>query len=289
MTERVARSTGASNNGESPTEALERPAEPPAPPAALVDRPRVKTFLAIAGFCIALAGFAVVVWVNFIRSEASDGSTPPSSAALEEDTPSTDMSDTFEPTTGSTDAAVGVGQCFTTDWARTGCDALHQYELIASEGPCTTDQALAYLGGISGVDVLRADIAPVVRRIDGRDACALGLSEDARLTHSVRDVLQQRSGDVWRRCIDDRTAREVPCSLPHTAEVVGPASSDDLNCAAQADTYAETSLARFSLDLFVTSRGPEGAQQCVVEKRGQNVLTRSLRHLGSDALPIASD
>jgi hypothetical protein len=243
---------------------------------ALVDRPGIKTFLAVAGFVIAVSGLAVAVWVNFLRpAPVPGGSSDPSAAPT-----------TSGQQPGGSSASLAVGQCFSVDWTETGCNVRHHWELVDMDPPCNPEQALSYLGGIPGIDVLAVDVEPVAHRVGGQGACFLGLPGGDALTTSIRDALRERTGDVWRWCIDDRVAREVPCSAVHTAEVVGPPASGDLTCPAQADRYAETSLSRFSLDLSVSSRGPEGHEQCVIAVRGENVLTHSIRHLGSGAPPI---
>jgi hypothetical protein len=249
-----------------------------------VDRPPIKTFLGIAGFAIAVAGLLIAVWVNFARPQGgaigespgtSTVTSPGSSTTTDRPSPSTDM--------------LRAGQCFTAELMQTGCDVVHHWEVIAVGDACGPEEVLAYLGGVPGIDVLNAAAEPSARTVDGQDGCLLSSHSGGALEGSVRDVLQRPEGDVWRRCIDDRAAREITCAEPHTAEVVGPPVTGDLDCLAQADEYAETSLARFARELSVVARGPEGGQQCVVEVRGDNVLVRSLRHLGSAALPIEPD
>jgi hypothetical protein len=250
----------------------------------LVDRPWLKTFLGIAGFAIAGAGLLVALWVNFVRPQAAtDGRSDESSGVT-----TSGGATASERQSDSSDPAV-VGKCFTAAWIPTGCDAVHHWEAIAVGGACGPAELLVYLGGVPGIDVLRSDANPEVHTVDGRNACFIGAPGGGPVEGSVRDALASPRGDVWRRCIDDRVAREVHCAEPHTAEVIGPPVSGELNCLAQADAYAETSVARFGLHLSVTAKGSEGAQQCVVEVRGDNVLVRSLRNLSAGALPIEPD
>jgi hypothetical protein len=222
---------------------------------ALVDRPPIKTFLGIAGFAIAVAGLLIGVWVNFLRpqSDVDGGSPGPSTAA----SPGSSSRTGGPSPLGDTPT---VGQCFTAEWMPTGCDVVHHWELIAVDDACGPPELLAYLGGVSGIDVLISDATPLTRTVDGRNGCFIGAPGGGAMEGSMRDALQEAHGDIWRRCIDDRVAREVTCAEPHTDEVVSPPVAGEVNCQALADAYAETSLARFGLELSIGAQGPEGRQ-----------------------------
>jgi hypothetical protein len=157
------------------------------------------------------------------------------------------------------------------------CDVPHAAEVF-STSDCSVGALLGYLGGAAGEDVLRSDVA-VQPRGSACTVAAPGLTPSA----SVKDVLLDPAGDVWRRCLDE-VDREVPCSTPHTAEVIFVQSdaTEPLDCRARADAYFGRPFAQHEDDLKLL----ESDSTCVVEVRGSNVLTASLRRLGSGALPL---
>jgi hypothetical protein len=145
---------------------------------------------------------------------------------------------------------------------------------------------LGYLGGAVGADVLRSDLSlSTASTADGGTVCTVGWT-DGSLTGSQRGVLTSPAGDDWRRC-RLATGSEVPCSERHTAEVVFDRSDTQdqtaaLNCEARAGQYVGRPFDQVADEL----KAVEDGGQCVVEVRGDNVLTASLRNLRSNALPI---
>jgi serine/threonine-protein kinase len=178
-------------------------------------------------------------------------------------------------------AALGVGDCLAADRTPTACDGEHASEVYSTSG-CTADELVAYLGGRSGFDVLRSDLALDEVPAEGGTACTVGLPSDT-LDRSSDGVLGGDAGDEWRRCLDANDG-EVPCSEEHTAEVifVQEQSTDPLNCTARASEYLGTPFDRHSDALDVVESG----STCQVAVRGDNVLTASLRDLRSTALPL---
>ena len=178
-------------------------------------------------------------------------------------------------------AVLAVGDCLAADLTPTACDGEHASEVYSTSG-CTSDELVAYLGGRSGSDVLRSDLAIAEIPAEGGTACTVGLPGES-LDGSSDGVLGSDAGDVWRRCTDANSA-EVPCSVEHTAEVifVQAASTEPLNCTARASDYLGTPFDRHSDDLEVVESG----STCLIQVRGDNVLTASVRDLRSTALPL---
>jgi hypothetical protein len=103
------------------------------------------------------------------------------------------------------------------------------------------------------------------------------------LTASNENVLLGRDGDIWRRCLDQRRI-EVSCSDLHVAEVifVQEEGNEPLNCKERADEYLGRPVEQEAENLRWVTQGTS----CVIEVRGDHVLTSSIRNLGRGALPL---
>ncbi|MGY1618391.1 protein kinase [Geodermatophilus sp. SYSU D00691] len=169
-----------------------------------------------------------------------------------------------------------VGDCLDAGRQATTCDGEHAAE-VYSTTDCTADALLAYLGGEPGRDVLRTNL----QTAQVGAACTVGLP-GATLDGPNQRVLDDRDGDVWRRCLDGAT--ELPCSERHTAEVVfeQAQSTDPLACTSRADDYLGAPFSRHDDVLRVREAGTT----CLIEVRGADELTASLRDLRSNALPL---
>jgi hypothetical protein len=77
---------------------------------------------------------------------------------------------------------------------------------------------------------------------------------------------------------------EISCSEPHSAEVIFEQSdpSEALDCESRANGYLDRPFSQYAADLRLLESG----STCVIEARGDNVLTASLRRLGANALPL---
>ncbi|WP_456599859.1 hypothetical protein [Blastococcus sp. SYSU DS0616] len=179
------------------------------------------------------------------------------------------------------DTAPAVGSCLDSDDAPAPCDGPHSTEIFAT-GDCSEAALLAYLGGRPGQDVLR-ELSTASPPIGDTVACTVAAPEGALVGGSHRDVLLSNAGDAWRRCID-QLQRGVGCAQPHIAEVIFDRgdTTDPLDCARRANDYLGTPFARVSADLRVLQDG----QGCLLAVRGDNILTGSLRRLGSQSLPL---
>jgi serine/threonine-protein kinase len=247
-----------------------RPATVPRPPSTLPRARRGRKAAAIAAGALVAVTAAVLAVV--IATRPDDGTTDPGGPQA--------GGATTEPAGGAaTDAPLAVGSCLDAGGVAVSCDSGHAAEVFSASGDCPAADLLAYLGGRPGEDVLRTDL--VLTALPG-GGCAVRAPADL-LTAPSRDVLLGSDGDAWRRC-SDALSREVSCAQPHVAEVVfeQSAATEPLACADRADAYLGAPFDRVSQDLRLVEDGP----RCVLEVRGDNVLTASLRRLGTSALPL---
>jgi serine/threonine protein kinase len=172
-----------------------------------------------------------------------------------------------------------VGSCLDHSGAETSCDTGHVAEVFSESADCPAADLLSYLGGRPGEDVLRSEL--LLTSLPG-GGCAVRVPAGP-VTGPSRDALLTRAGDVWRRCSDE-LSREVSCAEPHVAEVIfeQSAATEPLACADRADAYLAIPFDRVSEELRIVEEGP----RCVLEVRGANVLTASLRRLATSALPL---
>ncbi|MGY1771887.1 protein kinase domain-containing protein [Blastococcus sp. SYSU D00813] len=258
---------------------LRDPHPGPPPPAPGPERGSRRWILVVPALAVLAGLVAAVVVLLGGRDDgagggtATDGGSPGSSAV-----PSAPAGEEPAPAT-ATAAALAVGDCLDAASAPTACDGAHAVE-VYSASDCSPQALLQYLGGQPGTDVLRQDL--VLGTVG--TACTVGLP-DADLDGSAGGVLDGRA-DQWRRCLADDGAA-LPCSEPHAAEVVfeQQAATDPLNCSGRAGAYMGVPFSRHDADLVAREAGTT----CVVEVRGSNVLTASLRDLDQGALPLEAD
>lgn len=179
-------------------------------------------------------------------------------------------------------AALAVGDCLDAAMQLSHCDAPHQAEVIDVGGACDHDILLTYLGGVPGDDVILSDVQPEVEATDTGDVCVVRppAGGDSR---AAQDALLGPDHGAWRRCTDV-LGRELPCTQPHHDEVVVDSvpPGEAIDCASRATKYLGAPYPRHADDLRVEQRGDE----CVLAARGDNVLTASVRRLGTSALPL---
>ena len=85
-----------------------------------------------------------------------------------------------------------------------------------------------------------------------------------------------------------QSGEAVSCGKEHTGEVVfreDPAHPKDLRCEERAAEYLGTPPQRHYRELSIVNT-EESPRRCIVEARGANSLTDSLRNLGSNAVPV---
>ncbi len=262
------------------------PADPPTReftrprgPAPEERSPRVRRGAVLAAAVVVLA--ALVALALVIPWSGDDGDDGGGDAAPSSVPGATDAGSTAtEGEANSSVATVSVGTCLDAAGATAGCDTPHEAEVVAM-GACEPGSAFGYLGGAPAQDVLRTDLGLQSATVAGQEVCVL-TGPGAPWSASNQDVLLGRAGDVWRRC-GDELGRETPCDEPHTTEAVFEGTgAEELACGARADDYLGKPFDQVADRLRLVVAGTT----CVVEVRGDNVLTASLRRLGPSSLPL---
>ena len=156
--------------------------------------------------------------------------------------------------------------------------------------PCSQDSLLQYLGGSAGEDVLSTTLVRSISRVGGQQVCVVQRPEGP-INGNAHLILDGPGGDSWRRCLDTRFGhREVTCAEPHTDEFVflgSPSLGQALDCNEKAAEYMAVS-ATADLSTITIRSATEGKQSaCLVEVLGNNVLTASVRRLGTSAFPVS--
>jgi hypothetical protein len=189
----------------------------------------------------------------------------------------------------STPTPASAGECLDTGGTVVSCDRNHKYEVISNGGSCNLNALVTYLGGVPGLDTLATSIRAEQLNVTGNRLCVLALPASAPV-FSVRHILDISQGDAWRRCLDNRFEnREVSCAESHTDEFVFSgvlAAGERLDCAARAANYLGADFSIYAQDLDLRSASQGSASQCLVSVRGNNLLTASVRRIGTNALPI---
>lgn len=184
-----------------------------------------------------------------------------------------------------------VGTCLDAERTKQACNVAHAYEVYATPelSQCSRTALLSFLGGSDEVDVTAPSLKSELLNVGPTAVCALSFA--AGLDASARDALRSSRGDVFRKCWDAATGMTVSCSQPHEGEAVATrlASGDQaLSCERRASEYMGTpltgDLSRALTVRLISSPEPE----CRIEVLGENVLTASLRRLGTRAAPIES-
>ena len=205
-------------------------------------------------------------------------STSPSSASSN--------SESSPPTAGAsaiaTQGAAPEGSCLDADNEATPCDAPHVSEVFDATGDCSVTSLLRYLGGKPDGDVLLSSLEIASTDDHGASLCTVS-SPIGSLVGNNEDVLLSTAGDAWRRCLDE-LMREIPCANEHKSEVIydGISGGEAVDCARRADEYLDTPFAHRARDLELL----QNDRTCVISARGDNILTGSLRRLGTSALPL---
>ena len=187
---------------------------------------------------------------------------------------------------------INAGTCLSGDRATVPCDTAHAYEIFAAGSrSCSQQLLVSYLGGVFSLDVLDNQVRMVPINLSGGTACALTAPPGTIMSTTARDVLTTSRGDVFRECIDHVREIDVPCSEPHSSEVVYVAVSDssaEVDCGSKAAQYMGTDPLQLARDLKVSLAKRNGQLECQVDVLGHNVLTSSIRRLGTQAVPISS-
>lgn len=251
--------------------------------SSLNEHPYVKLIVAAATI---IGGVATLIGVIHSNQGGGSPSRPPTSAGVAQ-TPLVSSGATSGAPRG-VPAHFSIGTCLNGGHQSVSCDATHQSEIYAVSGPCDAKSLVQYMGGQYETDVLLSLVSPTTLNLD-RAYCVVSTSGTQAASSTVRDALDSSRGDAWRRCLDNRFSRETACSDPHTDEFVFSGvlqPTEHLDCAARSTRYLGSALTAFGGQLTVRNAVQGNVQQCLVEVLGDNLLTRSVRRIGTATLPI---
>lgn len=229
----------------------------------------------------AILSFAMQFWIRpgtevggTQRLEASDPQSPLSGE------PSSDA-EAIEHEFG---APLRAGTCLAEGELIVPCSATHSMEVFESP-ECSLEAMREYMGA-SAIDVLGDYASVSVLVFQENPYCVVNVSPGIDLT--LRSILLSAYGDRFRACADRRTGQDLPCSEPHTTEVVftgSPPAGSDLDCVERADQYLDRPVKDLVSYLKVIA-SPGAVSTCSVEIRGDNYLIASLRGIRESALPL---
>ncbi|GAB3936015.1 hypothetical protein GCM10029976_047180 [Kribbella albertanoniae] len=178
--------------------------------------------------------------------------------------------------------------CWTSRRTAVDCREPHRYEEIPQSASCDHAAVIGFLGGQTGLDVT---VAKVAQSPAGR--CAVDAGRE--VSGSARDALQGSSGAAWRRCVDRRVTKNVACSALHSGEYVATGSTrraSDAECQLAAARYLDQVPGALVEDLevrvFAVESGTKDLARCIIDARGNHLLTTSVRNLGTRPVPIHS-
>jgi hypothetical protein len=178
--------------------------------------------------------------------------------------------------------------CWDARRAGVDCREDHRLEEIPASAVCNQARVITFLGGLSSLDVTiaRAATAPT-------GACAVDATRDVR--GSARDVLRGEAAAGWRRCVDRRVRKNVPCSELHSGEYLStgrPGRATEVECRVAAAQYLDQRPEYVAGDLQIrpldVRSGTADSARCVIDARGNHLLTGSVRNLGQRPVPIYS-
>ncbi|GAA1696799.1 hypothetical protein GCM10009745_48620 [Kribbella yunnanensis] len=178
--------------------------------------------------------------------------------------------------------------CWTSRRTAIDCREPHQYEEIPQAATCDYAAVIDFLGGQVGLDIT---VAKVAQLSAGR--CSVDAGRE--VSGSARDALQGPTSAGWRRCVDRRVTKNVPCSALHSGEYVGTGSlrrATDPECQLAAAKYLDQVPGALVEDLevrvFAVASGTKDPARCIIDARGNHLLTTSVRNLGTRPVPILS-
>jgi hypothetical protein len=234
---------------------------------------------------IALVVGVITSIVRWIVPNDPDTAEPPTVTIS---TPST--SPPSSPASSSTPVPPTAAElgCWTSARTAIDCREPHRYEEIPQASSCDHAAVIGFLGGQNGLDIV---VAKAAQSPTGR--CSIDAGRE--VSGSARDALQGATGVAWRRCVDRRVTKNVPCSALHSGEYVATGSTrraSDAECQLAAARYLDQVPGALVDDLdvrvFAVASGTKDPARCIIEARGSHLLTTSVRNLGTRPVPIYS-
>lgn len=251
--------------------------------AHLHERDTVKTLAALAGIAaLVFAAFTLFEEPNSstaspttTQSPAADATDPPVGIA----SPTPDAAEPSEPS-----------QCWTATGGAVSCSQPHAVEVVAIElAECSQESLVRLMGGDPRLDVTW--VAVGAQPVGTSEACVASASEE--WSGPLGDAFRGSAADALRLCEDTRSAaRTVGCNVAHTVEAVGPTQGERsvADCAAEVADYTgvPADLLDARLKVLLRTSVDGGTAACAIGVSGGDVLTSSLRSIGSKAIPITA-
>ena len=189
--------------------------------------------------------------------------------------------------------ALQSGTCLTKASTTVPCTAQHDFEIVADSKGCSAAQITGYLGGDRALDVMKLSFR--LAKFAGTTYCVADAEGPFRVD-SLHGALGGPNAAYLRRCVDNLVGfKEVRCSDPHQQEYVGigdGVAPSSAQCDQAAAAYMNLTLDRVSDHLAVQVVQDEKLDilhpRCVLQVRGSDVLTNSVRNIRTDALPLTS-
>jgi hypothetical protein len=254
----------------------------------LNEHPMIKTLVMIGE----LVGLAVLIVSGFVglahwlnpgdpaTTESPEPTAVTSGALLTSPPPASSS-------TSASPAAAGPG-CWTSRRTAVDCRDQHRFEEIPQASSCDLTAVVDFLGGQPALDVTTARVAK-----SPSDGCAVDAGRE--VSGSVRDALRGEAGAGWRRCVDRRVTKNVACSALHSGEYVATGSARratvaecQLAAAKYLDQVPGALVEDLDVRVFDIPGGTKDPARCIIDARGNHILTTSVRDLGSRPVPIFS-
>jgi hypothetical protein len=252
----------------------------------LADRWAQNSGLIVAALILTIvAGLVAVATFGFDLFDRM-GAGPPASASASPGAPSVALrteASAPPPDVPAPSGSSAASVCLNDQQVEIDCREPHRLEKFG--GSCSTAGMLGYMSGRAGLDVVLASVRPA------SGACVI--DNPVEVAETAAGVLARSNDDAWRRCLDDRQGRLVPCSEEHTGEYIATGEARKANqeeCEEAAEAYLNQTLANVGDLLAVRVVGevdPDpNSPQCLITARGTQPLTASVRNLGVSPVPI---
>lgn len=251
----------------------------------ITENPVLKLLIAIAE----IAGLVSLIVGGLVRcaGDGDPGATNTQEPSAVAPRSPTSPAPSTQPSSSPVSTATGP-RCWTSTGGVVDCREVHRLEEIPQATGCDQATVIEFLGGLRSLDITVARAA----KIPGG-----GCSVDAvrNVAGSARDALQGADAAAWRRCSDRRTGKNVACSSLHSGEYLAsgsPRRATAAECQVAAAKYLDQNPGNLLEDLEVraltVATGTADPARCIIDARGNHLLTTSVRNLGSRPVPVYS-
>jgi len=232
---------------------------------------------AVLGFVASI--LAIVAFIQACSPTDTDGESADSA---------TTSADRPAESAGSTTAVA----CLDDAQSPIACSLPHLFEVIPSAqlGTCSRVGIFDYLGGVSGLDVLRFEFVPT------SGGCKV--SAPTKVPQMFADAAKGPRSGLWRSCfsgsVDTPADRDyVDCEQPHVGEEIGTSDEAEAtyeSCQMAVEQYTGQPYRNLEDELGISrliavTKGVVGSARCEVYVKSLQPLTDTIRRLGNKVLP----